>query len=308
MTVLRLGLCCQFMQEPIRFRATTARTLALLPRREQLLRLSSLCLTNAASLFLAVQTVSRLGIGAFRVPSPIFPRATHPDIGYGLPELPEASEIAAVLEQVRRWCLSHDIRLSFHPDQFITLSSPRPEVTVNSVSELEHQAGVARLIGAEVINIHAGGGHGDKRATLMRLRENLLRLPSEVRKRLTLENDDVIYTVQDLLPVCRDFGIPLIYDVHHHRCNPDGLTVEEATELAMATWSCRSQEPWVHLSSPRNGWQGRDTRPHADYIDIRDFPSCWRSLSITVDVEAKAKELAVLKLLQELGEEGGYRG
>jgi UV DNA damage endonuclease len=52
---------------------------------------------------------------------------------------------------------------------------------------------------------------------------------------LTLENDDISYTVSDLLPVCDKLAIPLVYDVHHHRCNPDGLPVEEATQLPEAT-------------------------------------------------------------------------
>ena len=42
-------------------------------------------------------------------------------------------------------------------------------------------------------------------------------------------------------------GILLVYDVHHHRCNPDGLSVEEATSQAMATWD---REPlFPHLQS-----------------------------------------------------------
>ena len=35
-------------------------------------------------------------------------------------------------------------------------------------------------------------------------------------------------------------------------------------------------------------------------IDVNDFPKCWRRKAITVEVEAKAKELAVAKLITEL--------
>ena len=88
--------------------------------------------------------------------------------------------------------------------------------------------------------------------------------------------------------------------MHHHRCNPDGLSVEEATVLAVKTWEKTGKEPWFHISSPKKGWSGGDPRPHADYIDPADFPSCWKGLDVTVDVEAKAKELAVLKLAGNL--------
>ncbi|GKT06834.1 hypothetical protein [Desulforhabdus sp. TSK] len=81
---LRFGLCCIFTQEPIRFRAATAKALSTLSRPRQLAKLSEICLANVQNLLAAVQTVSRLGIGAFRVLSPIFPRFTHPEVGYGL--------------------------------------------------------------------------------------------------------------------------------------------------------------------------------------------------------------------------------
>jgi UV DNA damage endonuclease len=118
-----------------------------------------------------------------------------------------------------------------------------------------------------------------------------------VRSRLTLENDDRVYTPEDLLPVCRDLAIPLVYDVHHHRCLPDGRSVEATTELAIGTWI---REPLFHLSSPKEGWDSGKPGSHHDYIDAEDFPGCWTNLDITVEVEAKAKELAVLKLKQDL--------
>jgi UV DNA damage repair endonuclease len=109
-----------------------------------------------------------------------------------------------------------------------------------------------------------------------------------------LENDDRVYTVEDLLPVCERLEVPLVYDVHHHRCNPDRLSIERATELAAETFDGR--EPWAHLSSPALGWNGADPRPHADSICPRDVPACWLGRTLTIDVEAKAKERAVLRL------------
>ena len=35
---------------------------------------------------------------------------------------------------------------------------------------------------------------------------------------------------------------------------------------------------------------------------MRDFPQCWKGLPLTVEVEAKAKEVAVLKLMRQLAE------
>jgi UV DNA damage endonuclease len=93
--------------------------------------------------------------------------------------------------------------------------------------------------------------------------------------------------------------------VHHHRCKPDGLSVDEATGLSRNSWERVGREPYFHISSPLNGWQGQDPKPHADYVDPEDFPDCWKGFNVTVDVEAKAKELAVLKLKKSLAEQRG---
>ncbi len=294
---MRFGLCCLFKNEAIAFRTTTAKALCSLPRSRQLEKLSGICHSNAQSLVRAVQTVHSLGIGAFRIMSPLFPRITHPDVGYGLDDLPDGESIDSLLVATRSFARHHDIRLSFHPDQFVVLSSPRPDVVANSIRELAYQAWLAEAVGADVINLHAGGVYGDKLSALQRFCQVFADLPEIVRSRLTLENDDVSYTVSDLLPVCERLAIPLVYDVHHHRCKPDGLSVEEATRLAGATWQRLGREQYCHLSSPKAGWEGGDPRPHADYIDPEDMPACWRERAMTVDIEAKAKELAVLRLM-----------
>jgi UV DNA damage endonuclease len=320
--VLRLGLCCLFLREPIRCRTTTAKALRPLRRKERLARVSALCLNNVASLKASVEAVTRLGIGAFRIQSGLFPRATHPEVGYRLEELPDRRRILALAAEVRALAKAQGIRLSFHPDQFVVLSSARPEVVDSSLRELEFQGLQAELFGAEVINIHGGGAEGGKAAALARFKTSFRRLSLRVRRRLSLENDDRVYTPRDLLPLCRELGVPLVYDAHHHRCLPDGLSVSAATRAAAATWkrlgrargSCSSRavlrggdrvpggrEPYFHISSPRAGWRGGDPRPHADYIDPRDFPKCWLRGRVTVDVEAKAKELAILRLRGDLG-------
>jgi UV DNA damage endonuclease len=79
---VRLGLCCIFRDEPIRFRTTTAKYLLRFDRREQLRKISGLCLQNSQSLLEALRFLQHKGIGAFRISSPFFPRYTHPAVGY----------------------------------------------------------------------------------------------------------------------------------------------------------------------------------------------------------------------------------
>jgi UV DNA damage endonuclease len=96
------------------------------------------------------------------------------------------------------------------------------------------------------------------------------------------------------MPVCLEAEVPLVLDAHHHRVLSGQLSLEEATDWAVATWGDR--EPYFHLSSPRSGWNAGDPRPHADFIEPTDIPFYWMELGVplTIDIEAKAKERAVV--------------
>ncbi len=260
-------------------------------------RLAELCLANAAALDAAIVCCGRLGIGAFRINSQILPVKTHPVAGYAMADLPDGEAIVARFRACGTRARQHGIRLSLHPDQFVVLNSPKPDTLRHSVEELVYQAEVAEWVGADTVNIHGGGAYGDKTSALATLRRSIEALPDAVRARLTLENDDKVYTPGDLLPVCADLGVPLVYDVHHHRCLPDSLSVAEATRRAKATWRA---EPLFHISSPIEGWSGPRPERHHDYIDPADFPEEWRGWPLTVEVEAKAKELAIARLARDL--------
>ncbi len=295
--MIRLGLCCLFSEQPIKFHTTTARYVSGLSPSERTCKLENLCLQNAQSLLSAIEYCSKNAIGSFRINSRILPLKTHPDFGYDIQQLPQAQAIQKAFKACGQMAQASGIRLTFHPDQFVLLSSPTQDVTRKSIEELEYQAAVSEWVGADVITIHAGGGYGDKTAALQRLAKVLGTLRNDVRKRLVFENDDRIYTPQDLLVFCTENGVPFVYDVHHHRCLKDGLSVEHVTEAALKTWN---REPLFHVSSPKFGWDSSKPNPHHDFIDIHDFPECWRGLSVTVEVEAKAKEVAIKKLTSQL--------
>ena len=295
--MIRLGLCCIFRKAPIKFRRTTAKYLQSLSRAKRASHLASICSDNADALHRALEFCAANGIGAFRINSQILPVKTHPDVGYDLSRLPDGGRIIERFKQCGAFSRKYDIRTSFHPDQFLVLSSPDAAVVERSTADLVYHAEVAEWVAADVINIHGGGAYGDKPSALGRLAGVIDTFPPEIKDRLTLENDDRVYTPEDLLPVCRATGVPLAYDVHHHRCLSDGNDIGQTTDAALATWN---REPLFHLSSPLYRRESEPCRPHHDFIDSVDFPECWRGLDITVDVEAKAKELAVLKLRRAL--------
>lgn len=295
--MVRLGLCCTFLNAPIRFRTTTVAAVARLSRPAAREKLADLSRHNARALADAIAWCHAHGIGCFRVTSRILPIKTHPEHGYSLWELPGGVETLAAFRRCRALARRLGVRLTFHPDQFVVITSERESVVTSSLGEIEYQAEVASWIGADVINVHVGGGYGDKAGALERFSSVLKRLSRRARSRLTVENDDRVFSPRDLLPLCRLREVPLVYDVHHHRCHPDGLSEAEATTLARSTWR---REPLFHISSPLGGWESPQPRRHADFINPSDFPTFWRAMNITVEVEAKAKETAVLRLARDL--------
>lgn len=264
--MIRLGLCCQFQDQPIEFVTTTAIAIGKMKRPDALAKLSRLCLENADSLLAALQYCADNGIGCFRINSQILLIKTHPTFGYFVDDLADGDEIIRRFKVCGTFVKKHKLRACFHPDQFVVMNSPRRlDVVDKSVQELVCQGEVADWIGADVISIHGGGAYGDMPKGLADFARNLDWLSSKVRSRLTVENDDRIFTPADLLPICKATGIPLVYDVHHHRCNPDGMSVEQAIKKALATWN---REAMIQLSSPIDGWDGLKTERHHDFIEV----------------------------------------
>lgn len=293
--MLRLGLCCTFANnDAIHFRTTTVRYASTLPTRQRTKFLHDLAEHNLGTLAQAIRWCASHGIFAFRVVSGLLPMYTHPIVGWRLTGSRRGAALSEQLASVGAEARRLGVRLSFHPDQFVVLGSVSENTVRASIAELEYQAECAELLGAEQLTVHGGGAVGGKDEALSRLLRGIDRLSPRARALIALENDDRVYTVADLLPVCRQAGVPLVYDVHHHRCNADALSVEDATFAASETW--RGREPWMHISSPAAGYSGGDARPHADYIRPSDVPRTWLALNATVDVEAKQKEKAVLRL------------
>jgi UV DNA damage endonuclease len=160
----------------------------------------------------------RYGIKFMRLSSEMFPFASHIEYGYKL--RPFASETLAEAGRVIAE-LGH--RVTTHPGQFTQLGSPRKEVVTNAIRDLEYHDEMLSLLKLPpqqdrdaVMILHMGGTFGSKSETLDRFRENYAKLPQGVKNRLVLENDDMSWSVHDLIPICQELNIPMVLDYHHH--------------------------------------------------------------------------------------------
>jgi len=196
-----------------------------------------------------------------------------------------------------------------------------------SAQQITAQARILEAMGLgreAVIVAHVGGVYGDKEAALRGFLEQYQHLPSPVRRRLAVENDDGRFSVGDIAQIHQESGIPLIFDyLHFHNNNPEKMHTMEALDLCLQSWP-QGVKPKVHFSSPRTairvierkgsktGQKSRLLRAprsvhHADFIDPFQFISFVRAArrnnlpEFDVMLEAKAKDLTVLRLRQNLG-------
>ena len=126
--MIRLGLCCIFRDQPIKFRTTTATAIGKMKRSDALAKVSRLCMENADALLAALHFCDSNNIGCFRINSQILPIKTHPICGYEVDDLPESGKIICRFKECGKFVCSHKLRTCFHPDQFVVLNSPKPDV------------------------------------------------------------------------------------------------------------------------------------------------------------------------------------
>ena len=171
-----------------------------------------------------------------------------------------------------------------------------------------------------VVVLHVGGGQGD---ALGRFEAGFARLSDAARARLVIENDDRTFALCHVLELHRRTGLRVVWDILHHHCNdPDGIPDREALALALATWP-DDVTPKIHYSTPKTAMEERrkrvgrrverswvlpQLRAHADMIDPIAFEHFLRDTAAGLDfdvmLEAKAKDLALLRLREQLAARG----
>lgn len=278
----------------------------------------SVSLAYARDIFLYLR---RVGIRMYRLSSELAPYFTHPDLAQFHGQI---EECRTELAELGRLAQESDIRLSFHPSQYVILSAPNPGVAQKSMADIEAQATMLELMGCDdhaVVVTHVGGAYEDKRSAIDRFVERYWSLSETARRRLVLESDERRYTVDDTLLVHERTGLRLIFDsLHFQSNNPRRQRLRVALESCLATWP-DGQTPKAHVSSPRTELRivrrrdpetgrHRDVpRPplysqHSDFINPFEFISFLEQAQglrpFDVMLEAKAKDLALSRLRRDV--------
>ncbi|WP_338117000.1 UV DNA damage repair endonuclease UvsE [Sulfuracidifex metallicus] len=231
----------------------------------------------------------------FRISSNTIPFASHPKMS-----LNWRDELGDQLRSVGDVIMGR-IRISMHPGQYVVLNSNRREVVESSVAELKYHADLLDSMGVDgYIQIHVGSSQGGKKEGLRRFQENFYLLPENVMKRLAIENDDRVYTVNDCLDLWDVLRTPVVFDNLHHDLNNNGESLEDALRMVRNTW--KGNRPMTDYSSQEKG-----ERPgvHASTLSISHFLDYVKRVdNVDVMLEIKDKEKSALRAVEILKEIG----
>ena len=234
----------------------------------------------------------------YRLSSDSFPWMSE----YEFSDLPNFNVIKSLMTKIGDKIKSSGIRVSYHPGPFNVLASENLSVVEKTIKELNKHAELMDMMGLDQttfypINIHINTTQPTREEAAQRFVDRFPLLSESCRKRLTLENDDSPnqYSVKILHDLVHTkIGIPIVFDQHHFNYGPQDQSMEEALKLAHSTWSTRAM---THMSSPKTleDNSGKQTA-HADYIyeEIKTF-----GLDFDTEIEAKAKDLAVIRYRQQ---------
>lgn len=281
----------------------------IIDREAGLRKLTSIAAKNLQNTLRILRHAHAHQIHVYRFTSKIIPLLGH--------ELTEGwnfwSKLAPEFKEVGTFVRDHNMRVSFHPDHYTLLNSKSDEVIVNSIADLERHVRMFEEMGLDErakLVMHVGGSFKDKVESMQRFQTNWERVPDKVKRRVTLENDDKTYTAHETLTLCEALGIPMVLDVHHHRCNPGQEELRDLAPRIFQLWDHTGLVPKIHISSPKSE---SELRSHADLIQLPDllpFLDLVRELGgsdLDIMLEAKQKDEAAFQLAKNLAKVDGVR-
>lgn len=330
--VKKIGFCCKFSEvHPTKgiisvpeYNCKTT-TIAWLQRQKKQIaedKLVDIAKHNITSIKNVINHLSTLPpeLRMFRISSDILPAYTHPDYQFfwKSPYIQNLLEhwFAPLGETAR----ANDVRLSFHPDQFVVLASDRPEVVNKSIEEFEYHVDMARWMGYGKqfqdikINVHISGRAGPEG-----IRAAYKRLSPEARNTLTIENEEMTHDLHTVLQIA-DL-VPIVMDIHHHWVNSGEYIQPTDDRVKKVIDSWRGVRPTCHYSVSRedilvnhatdtlpardalmeSGHNKQKLRAHSDYYwndAVNDWALTFND-NFDIMCESKAKNLASMKLYEK---------
>lgn len=194
-----------------------------------------------------------------------------------------------------------NMRVDVHENEYCVLNSVNEEVIIKSIKMLNSLKKVMDMFNIKYnIILHIGSKSGGINKSINRFIETFNKLDTDLKNKIILENDDKSYNVYQTLRLCEKINVPMCLDIHHHYCNKCTKDINIYMERIFKTYKkCKVK---MHFSSPKSK---KEKRTHNEYINsdkFIKFIDLLRKYNKDIDImlEAKGKDLALVKLVYEL--------
>lgn len=233
----------------------------------------------------------------YRISSDMIPFADHDDWGYLWKDALEDGRITEWCRGAREALDKYREfggRLSIHPAQFVSISSPNKETIRKSIANLNYHGDLLDVLNLPnnydcPINIHIS--NGSKGSIVVDTVYNTLnQLNKNVTRRLVFENEQYGYWTPNNIRT-HFKGIPITFDYHHYLINPDKddqFTLDEVVKFTSESWP--NNDPIQHWS---------EGRTHEKDISHSDFITRLPDTEYDIEVEAKKKDLSIMPYLRK---------
>ena len=333
----RIGFACKWIDSPSQIDGikpkddckkynTGSTTVAWLNRQTKDVaceKLWSLMAQNIAACHILVERVGALdeNLRMVRLSSDILPVYTEPTWSWFWRQPDVRAYCERHFSALGHVARSRDVRLSFHPGQFLVLASDNPDIVDRSIEEFEYHVAMVRWMGyGETfqdfkINVHIAGRLGPDG-----IRHALARMTPEARNTLTIENDEITWGIDASLELVKDCA--LVLDIHHHFIKTGEYIQPEDDRFKRIVDSWRGVRPVIHYSYSRDehlpegfphdgfpnlekllesGHKKSKLRAHSDFYPNETVNAWALSFLETADImcESKSKNLASFALYEQ---------
>lgn len=257
--------------------------------------------SNIKDLMNILQWNSQNDIHMFRISSDIIPFGSHP-----INNIEWWRTFKEELLECGNFSKEKDIRLSMHPGQYTVLNSPKEEVVEKSIADLEYHC---RFLDAMEVDykskivLHVGGVYGDKLSAMEAFKSNFRKLSDSLKKRLVIENDEKSYTIEEVLKISRELGIPAVFDNLHHKLNSCSLEWEEIIRGVKSTWKAEDGPVKLHYSDQDIVKKGGAHSKSVITKNFLNYMSSINNIDADVMLEVKDKEISAIKCICALKED-----
>jgi len=222
------------------------------------------------------------------------------------------TEFGSDLARIGRFIRANGIRINIHPDIIIMLNHPDQKFLDKSVGDLKYQAEILDLMGLDQtakIQVHAGERFNkDKEGSIRRFVERFALLDDRVKRRLVIENENVLCTFRDCMDIHLHTGLPVVPDVLHHEITGRGTEeIGRVLELAMETWQVCDGLMMVDYSSQDPGRMTGKHSPGINMDHFRKFIEASGVMDFDIMLELKDRESSALKAVDVLKDDPRFK-